>query len=859
MRITAKILLMSAAAGALTACGGGGGGGSGPSGGVVTPPPVAASVLLAPMALAVGGKSGSTAASSANNFSITDPDTPGAATYSALKIDGDETIRIQATAGGATIDQTLAAADYKGEVRTFWGSFNIYQGPNSYGTRVLMAREWRNAQGSLQIIGLEEGDHLLGLPKPTNDLADAVSVVKWTSSSGAAVTGYGLLGDLASNIPTTGAARFRGEAIGYLAAGTGGAPREFVARAGLDVDFASATLRGGVSDLKFDGLVSPSGRYDFSYQGQLASGKFDTTQVDAPFLTGESGAVHGQLHGPANDLEVGGVFNLSFADSNLVGAFVAGHPSDVDLLATGDLRLRPSFSNLISGPGYTNAYYNQNDIELSGGASSNIEVLNYNPGGFVLGDESYGLRTNDNAYTLVSDFAASSYAGRETTLDYRPSDHDPYSRAIEADTWQDHGATLRRFSTLGVQIGGVWYAPALVQALEYVNPALSAGLEQRVYLSTGPHASTLPTSGVARYAGESIGAITDLAAGKTYRTASLATIDVLFATGEARGSLSDFRVLNADSKTNVDGLAIYGVTFAAPISQARFDATAAVVDLYAGGQRRTASGHLRGDFYGGSASELGGIYDFNVPGVAAAAGVFVAASNAFKPPVLAYLSDTTFSAAPNAGLFTSTTRDLTDLGVTWGRMGPDTGDDRYNIVFQNSYNAVQTFSNATKGSSFAHFVSSVSGFDFDYTSLLSWQDSSTGPTVFVALGQRTTDMPVTGSANYKGAANMVYATGSSSLFTTGKLAMTVDFASGALNGSITEAPTANFRNLDLTFNATVNGSQYAGQFSTTDQLLKGPMKGVFAGPGAVETAGTFTATTHGAGESLDGGFLAVKQ
>lgn len=328
----AKVLLVGAAAAALTACGGGGGGG-GPSTGVTTPtppttpttpPPITpATLLLSPMAaitdLDVGGAPGGTL----NNFEITDPDAPNATKFSALNIDGDEIVRLRYAANNVSVEQIVRSSEYAESARLI-GSYTTETGRQV--ARLITTKGW----GGVQMPALEEGAGSVGLS--TGDAPDWVRPVAWnflTVNEGR-IWGFGMLGDLATGVPTTGVARFRGDALGSADGvfRSGGLNQPFSASAGVDIDFSTGKVRGGLEDFStYYKLDFPFHTLDFNFEANLVDGKFAANTIDAPFQTGEKGSVFGQIYGQGSDLEVGATFSVTYADTKLAGVFVAGRPA----------------------------------------------------------------------------------------------------------------------------------------------------------------------------------------------------------------------------------------------------------------------------------------------------------------------------------------------------------------------------------------------------------------------------------------------------------------------------------------------------------------------------------------------------
>ena len=850
----------------------------------MTPPPPTPTLLLAPVAVILSGAGGSANALSANSVSVTDPDAPTATTFAGVNFDGDETIRVQASAGGQTVDQTY---DYVGLVDIRLASSAI--------DPFVKGQQWRFGTQTFTLLPLKVGDITLRGPESvplgdpstfTGDVAQSVRLAHGTAASGAStVFGYSLIGDAAGAVPTTGAARFMGQAVGRFEGPAGAGGIALWGRAGLDIDFASGTVRGGVQNILFDPTAetaAPLGRYDFNYQATLSGSKFDTTTVNAPFQVGETGSVHGQLYGPIANIEVGGAFDLAFSNGKIVGGFVVGKPGAVGVSGGPNVVLRPSFVSVLSSTGGASATYDRNDIETGGGTG---ESVGYAPGGFVLGDEGYQVRTT-GPNAVSADFAAGDYAGVTASYDLSLNS----AQTIKVDTWRNGADTLNRFD-LGVFSNGQWIRPAFVQTLEYVEPS-AAPAQQRGYAALGAPAASMPTIGSARYIGRSVGVAAR--GGQVQRVTSAATIDVRFATGAVFGAFDKFKVEAVESPDAPLPMP-NEVIFSGVLDGAGFDTT--TISENTDFPVRTWAGHVRGDFFGPGADELGGIYNLARNDGLVLGGAFVAGSNP-GPKGLAYLGPETFTGTAGDPHFATATQPISGVQLTWDRKGPGAGDDNALLTFVDGANTVAFTRDAAPyassrtiqsgvsgykavamhGSAFdgAHWLTLVEGsasMDFNYASLavLNQQvEKAFGgilvpPTdaVYVAFGERTTDMPTTGSANYSGVVFQSYSNSSGVSYrgvNNAQLAMAVNFGNGAVTGSSKgfsrDHPPVG---LDFTFNATISGAQFQGQFANADASLKGPLNGAFAGPGAVETSGTFNATTAPVGTIFRGGFVARKQ
>lgn len=874
----AKVLLVGAAAAALTACGGGGGGG-GPSTGVTTPtppttpttPPPLATLLLSPMAAITDLDTRATAGGQLNSVSITDPDAPNATKYSALNLDGDENVLMRFSASNLSVEQTFRPADYAESIRLV-GGYTTEHGRTA--SRPITVKGWGGSTG-LTMAGLDEGAFSVGLN--TGDAPDWVRAISWgaLSSAEGQVWGFGLLGDLATGVPTTGVARFRGEAIG---SGDGilkraGVAQPFSASAGVDIDFSTGKVRGGLEDFStYIDISYPFHTLDFNFEANLVDGKFAANTIDAPFQTGEKGSVFGQLYGQGSDLEVGATFSVTYADTKLAGVFVAGRPTSNFLAGADPITLRPSLVNLTSSTaGWTRTSYNQNNIELGG----NNESLTFTPGAFGGSDDSYRLYFDNGAEMMLQDFDVRHYKGDRYVDTPRPSTTG--TRYLRVETWTN-GQTLNRWE-LGVQSDTAWLRPIYVQALEYVNAGISPGVTHRAYMTTGLRSTALPASGSARYKGDAVGTIVNAATGATYTTSGTGVVDVAFGTGQVKGGIGSLTYTGSDGFVAPDDPARPTlITFSGALNGNRaFDAT---VD----GQKLGLTGQVRGDFYGPDAAELGAIYNINIPGYGAMAGMLAGTRNPV-PTGIGY-SATTFSSAAGAANYAVSAEPLTGLAVEWRRNSPfgqgDTlrldmtaGGQSLNETYTGravSYNDYPYGVNAAyrtaevvafdgaKG--LVEMMYRVSGVDLRYSSLAGWRASDQRSTHYVALGQRATDVPQTGKAEYQGVVVAGYNDNGYVNTTEGKVAMSVDFGAASLTGSTTGLSTGagtGRPDQNFSFKASIANAEFSGDFANADNTLSGPVKGLFAGPGAPEAVGSFQATKAPTGATYGGGFVAVKK
>lgn len=869
MKTLAKILLVGAAASALTACGGGGGGG-GPSTGVTTPapPPPPTTVppepkpftmLLSPMAALVADKQTYLGRNSSTRIGFSDPDAPSATTASALLLDGDEDVRLQFTLPGSiNIEQTFKAADYR--TSPYW----LGNG--------LTTRSWVSGGANLSLLPLEEGN--LGEGTGARSVTDWVTPFQWIVPNGGpgwGTTGYGLIGDLATGAPTTGAARFRGRAVGFgdgaMSPASGPeSSRLFSARAGVDIDFATGKVRGAVDQFEFPiAIVAPAHVFDFNFEASLVDGQFVAAAIDAPFQTGETGGVRGQLYGKGADLEVGGVFEAAYANARMAGVFVAGDPSSDQVSDPLAVRLRPSLANLISGNGGASASYNQNNIELGG----NNEFLAYAANGLAGSDDSYDLFFDNGPAMVLKAFDAADYQGqRSVSWLVRPGANG-LTRTLSVETWKD-GQTLNRWGLAG-QVDAAWVRPAYVQALEWVNEGISPGMTHRAYMTAGLRSASLPASGSARYKGEAFGTLVRASDSATFNTTASSTIDVFFDSGKVQGAFGFIERVGIDGTRGQIVAGVPGaIAFSGTLNANRaFDAAVT--------PQGAMTGHVRGDFYGPDGAELGAIYDINLPGLGAMAGMLVGSRNPFEPRV-GYTANV-FTGTAGATNYALSAANVTGLSLDWRRNSPIAQGDTLNVnmtvngltvndsltgrIDSTALDPTQRVKTAVfEGPNVVvEMIQRVAGTDLRYSSLAGWRGTFVNsPAAYVALGQRATDMPRTGKAEYKGSAAVLYQAPATSVATWGDAALSVDFAAGNLTGAITNVTLGAGRpDGNIAFSATIANAEFAGDFANADNSLKGPVKGLFAGPGATEAAGSFSATTAPAGTSYNGGFAVVKQ
>ena len=169
----------------------------------------------------------------------------------------------------------------------------------------------------------------------------------------------------------------------------------------------------------------------------------------------------------------------------------------------------------------------------------------------------------------------------------------------------------------------------------------------------------------------------------------------------------------------------------------------------------------------------------------------------------------------------------------------------------------------------------VNGFtivDYDESGTLT--SASWGPIVY---GNRTADMPTTGTASYEGGAFMLESPNDRAVSTRdpsykyhrAAATLSADFGTSAVTGNVSLLATRSGRGGDyvpssggLNFNATINGNGLsATDLSGSGDLAghSGGVNGAFYGPEAAEVAGVFDAINQTQNKHLIGYFGAQRQ
>jgi hypothetical protein len=151
--------------------------------------------------------------------------------------------------------------------------------------------------------------------------------------------------------------------------------------------------------------------------------------------------------------------------------------------------------------------------------------------------------------------------------------------------------------------------------------------------------------------------------------------------------------------------------------------------------------------------------------------------------------------------------------------------------------------------------------NMSYSTFGAWQvtnDDGSGVSGAFAQGQDTpiANMPKTGGANYQGSTVAQVTSGGTTGTVTGNAALAADFGKGTITGNFTNFVGAKTLS-DLTMNANITGSSFAGAVQSTDGALTGNGAGAFRGPQYNEVSGTYAA--GGGTTSVVGAFGAKKQ
>jgi hypothetical protein len=277
----------------------------------------------------------------------------------------------------------------------------------------------------------------------------------------------------------------------------------------------------------------------------------------------------------------------------------------------------------------------------------------------------------------------------------------------------------------------------------------------------------------------------------------------------------------------------------------------------------TVSGEFFGDV-GAGASEVGGVFALQ-GATASLSGVYIAGRNPLPAGIYSTTAPQTFDGA--GATFIQAVGPATALSLRWTRAGPGAGQSTATVAYTrdglsqslNVSSLIRTDDSLrfNQGADvLLEIVERVSGRDLNYAGLGRWREGPTGlPTAnFFAFGQRTTDMPTTGTASYVGVGYGRYISHNEDTLATGRFTLGANFATGRVNGALENAQAR----YALSFTGSIAASGFSGPFTTADAAFHGDVNGVFAGPHAAELAGTFQSVGAPSGSSYTGGFVAAQ-
>ncbi len=165
---------------------------------------------------------------------------------------------------------------------------------------------------------------------------------------------------------------------------------------------------------------------------------------------------------------------------------------------------------------------------------------------------------------------------------------------------------------------------------------------------------------------------------------------------------------------------------------------------------------------------------------------------------------------------------------------------------------------------------------YDYLRLGTWEkvpgnNATNAPlrVIYGVVGQKTVNMPATGSATYKGTAEMDVAENGSVSATNpvtldANVDLTADFANKKVTGSLHSFEDGNGASVPGTVNlqqGTISGSTLSANLdgNINSENVTGSMKGMFYGPNADEVGGAFTLHSNSSPRKAVGVFAAKKQ
>jgi hypothetical protein len=261
-------------------------------------------------------------ASSQAVITVSTPEVPNPTSESQLSFDGSETINVKFTAGGLNYNVTWGPSNFTGTSNvSFTGTSSTLSTPVS---------TWNVSNNLFQVFELQTGT-------PTNSsptYSKYSRLTEWTYPGSPSPTyGYQIIGDVTpvANMPTAGTASYAGQAYGQadnVSASTAGVIEHFTGTVMLNVNFSSATLNGGITDIHVSAGGDPNlERSVIGFNGTISGNTFSgTVLASGPGVQNtalsSNGTFKGGFYGPSSSpaAEAAGVFAAS---SNVVGGFVA--------------------------------------------------------------------------------------------------------------------------------------------------------------------------------------------------------------------------------------------------------------------------------------------------------------------------------------------------------------------------------------------------------------------------------------------------------------------------------------------------------------------------------------------------------
>jgi hypothetical protein len=156
----------------------------------------------------------------------------------------------------------------------------------------------------------------------------------WTRTTTTGLLGMGVFATgtptATTNMPTTGAGTFTGNAVGYVATGNAATNVSFAGTATINADFASRTLSGSITNITSTSIATPTttgtlGSIVFgstTYSGNTFAGSAlaSGSATDAIDLSGATGTYGGVFYG-FNAVEAAGSFAVTKSGANVIGVF----------------------------------------------------------------------------------------------------------------------------------------------------------------------------------------------------------------------------------------------------------------------------------------------------------------------------------------------------------------------------------------------------------------------------------------------------------------------------------------------------------------------------------------------------------